>query len=105
MTAEQIAQFAAGLLALLFGYAPGLQPWYDGLAKQTKALIMGGLIIAVGAGAYALGCYYPTLLPPGWVVSCSQTGLAELIKLVLAALTANVGVFVLAVRPFQKPSA
>lgn len=101
MTAEILAGAASALLSLLFGYAPKLKPWYEALDGAYKRLLMGGLILAVAVAAFALSCYYPTLLPDGWVVQCTEASATQLIKLVGVALFANVSTFTLAVRPAQ----
>jgi hypothetical protein len=89
----------------MFGYAPKLKPWYEALDGAYKRLLMGGLILAVSAGAFGLSCYYPAILPEGWVLQCTQASANELIKITFAALAANVATFTLAVRPTAKPAA
>lgn len=92
MTAELIAMIAGALLSLGFSYIPGLAPWFDGLAKEYKQLIMLGLLVLVAAVSYGLSCL-------GWGaawgvnIPCDQAGLQALISQLIIAVIANASVY------------
>jgi hypothetical protein len=69
MTDNIIASLAGALLALLFGYAPGVRPWYEALEPTRKALVM-----ARAAGwrrlLYGAACYTPWQVG----VTCDEAG-------------------------------
>lgn len=91
MTSEGLAAIAATILSLAFSYLPGLAPKFDTLDVTTKRLIMGVLLLVVAGGAYAAGC--GGLVDIGLV--CGQVGAVELVKVVVAALTANQATYLL----------
>lgn len=95
MTENIVASLAGGLLALLFGYAPGLRSWYEALEPTRKALVMGGLLVVAAVLLYLAGCYTPW--PVG--VTCDQAGFWLLAQLFINALVANQAAYWLAVRP------
>ena len=45
MTDNIIASLAGAVLALLFGYAPGVRQWYEALEPTRKALVMAGALL------------------------------------------------------------
>lgn len=97
MTQDQLTGAAAILLSLLIAYIPGLNAWYSGLAKESKALLMAVLLLVVAVGSFALTC-------GGFVsigVVCDKNGLVALVQLYVLALIANQSTFTLFVRPFQ----
>ena len=95
MTDNIVASLAGALLALLFGYAPGLRQWYEALEPTRKALVML-LLLAVAAGVlYGAACYTPW--PVG--VTCDETGVWQLAQLFIAAAVANQAAYLLAVKP------
>ena len=53
MTDNIIASMAGALLSLLFGYAPGLRPWFEALEPTRKALVM--LVLLAVAAAVLVG--------------------------------------------------
>ena len=84
MDSELLAGAAGIALSLLFSYVPGLNGWFDSLESIYKRLVMGALVVLVGAGAYALAC---AGLYSG--VTCDQAGAIVAVKAVFAALVAN----------------
>ncbi len=95
MTDNIIASLAGSLLALLFGYAPGLRAWYEALEPTRKALVMLGLLAVASLLLYLAACYTPW--PVG--VTCDEAGAWQLAQLFIAALVANQATYLVAVRP------
>ena len=95
MTDNIVGSSAGALLALLFGYAPGLRQWYEALEPTRKALVMAGLLPAAAVLLYVAACYTPW--PVG--VTCGEDGFWQLARLFMAALVANQATYMLAVRP------
>ena len=96
MTDNVIASLAGALLALLFGYAPGVRPWYEALEPTRKALVML-VLLAVAAGVlYGAACYTP-LGAAG--ITCDEAGLWTVVRLFLAALVANQATYQIGVKP------
>ena len=96
MTDNVIASLAGALLALLFGYAPGVRQWYEALEPTRKALVML-LLLAVAAGVlYGAACYTP-LGAAG--ITCDEAGLWTVVRLFLAALVANQATYQIGVKP------
>lgn len=90
MTSEQLAALAGVILSLLFSYAPGLSDWFGKLAPTKKRLIMAGLILLVGAGAFGLSC-------AGLVtdIVCSTAGAWGMATMIFAALIGNQSAFLI----------
>ena len=96
MTDNIIASLAGALLALLFGYAPGVRQWYEALEPTRKALVML-LLLAVAAGVlYGAACYTP--LGAG-DITCDEAGLWAVVRLFLAAMVANQATYMIGVKP------
>ena len=95
MTDNIVGSLAGALLALLFGYAPGLRQWYEALEPTRKALVMAGLLLAAAAMLYVAACYTPW--PVG--VTCDEDGFWQLARLFMAALVANQATYQIAVSP------
>ena len=97
MSESNVVVLVAGaLLALLFGYAPGLRPWYEALEPTRKALVML-LLLAVAAGVlYGAACWTP--LDTGGV-TCDDAGLWLVVRLFMAAMVANQATYLIAVKP------
>ena len=53
---EVLTAAAGGLLSLLFLYTPRLKTWYNNQIRQTKALVMLGLLLLVTAAVTGLEC-------------------------------------------------
>ena len=85
MTDNVIASLAGALLALLFGYAPGVRQWYEALEPTRKALVMLLLLAVAAAVLYGAACYTP--LGP----ASSQV--------IPAALVANQATYQIGVKP------
>lgn len=90
-----IASLAGTLLALLFGYAPGLRSWYEALEPTRKALVMAGLLLAAAVLLYVAACYTPW--PVG--VTCDEPGVWQLVELFMAAMVANQATYLIGVKP------
>ena len=95
MTENTVGMLAGTLLALLFGYAPGLRTWYEALEPTRKALVMAGLLVASSAGLYGAACWTPW--PVG--VTCDDAGFWQLAQLFMAALVANQATYLIGVKP------
>lgn len=94
MSAEMLAGYAGVVLSLLFSYVPGLAPWFDGLDKKWKQLIMGMSLVVVAGVIYALGCAGISG-DFGLAVTCDRKGAVELINMLMAALVANQGAYLI----------
>lgn len=90
MTSEQLAALAGVILSLLFSYAPGLSEWFGKLAPTEKRLIMAGLILLVGAGAFGLACAGLVT-----IIVCSTAGAWGMATTIFAALIGNQSTFLL----------
>jgi hypothetical protein len=73
-------RLAGALLALLFGYAPGLRPWYEALEPTRKALVMAGALLVAALLLYGAACYTPWHVG----VTCDQTGFWTLAQLFIS---------------------
>ena len=97
MTESNIIVMLAGvILSLLFGYAPGLRPWYEALEPTRKALVMLLLLVVAAAVLYGAACYTP--LGAG-DITCDEAGLWTVVRLFLAALVANQATYMNGVKP------
>ena len=95
MTDNIVASLAGALLALLFGYAPGLRAWFEALEATRKALVMASLLLAAAVLLYVAACYTPW--PVG--VTCGEDGFWQLAQLFMAALVANQATYLIGVKP------
>lgn len=100
MSVDQLATFAGVLLSLLMAYVPGLSDAYDKLDTTRKASVMGGLLLVVAAGTFALSCF--NLVSLGIV--CTQRGAVDLVWLYIQALIANQGTYLIGVKPWKSAS-
>lgn len=97
MTTTDLAMIAGAILTLVFSYLPGLNKKFDALQPEQKRLIMLAMIVLVALGIYGLSCAgYGERL--GYSIQCGETGLLELIKLIISAAIANQGVYKLTKR-------
>jgi hypothetical protein len=94
MTSEQLALIASAILSLLFTYIPGLNVKYGGLQKETKALIMLGLVLAVAVGALALACS-GLAADFGLAVTCDKPGAVGLVLAFFYAVAGNQGTYLI----------
>jgi hypothetical protein len=88
MDAEFLAGTAGIVLSLLFSYVPGLNDWFNALEGIHKRLVMGALLVLVGAGAYGLAC--AGLLAS---IACNQDGAIVVVRAIVAALITNQSVY------------
>ena len=95
MTDNTVGMLAGAILALLFGYAPGLRPWYETLEPTRKALVMLALLAVAALLLYGAACYTP--FDTG--VTCDEAGLWQVVRLFLAAMIANQATYLNGVRP------
>jgi hypothetical protein len=92
MTAESLSLIAGTILSLAFSYIPGLRERFAALDATRKRLILLGVLLAASAAIYGLAC-------SGWgtvwgiSLTCSRSGLSELIRLTILAIIANQGVY------------
>lgn len=95
MSAEVLAGAAGVALALLFAYVPGLSTKYAALSKESKSLIMLGLLFLVAAVSVGIAC-------AGWAgdlgisVTCDKSGFIAVGKALLAAIVSNQSVYMIA---------
>jgi len=90
MTAEELSGIAGVVLSLGFSYIPGLSGWYEGLGADLKRVLMGAMLLVVAVAIFGLSCGGVVN-----VVECSQPGALGLIKILIAALVANQGTFLI----------
>lgn len=101
MTVEQLASVAGVVLSLLLAYVPGLATWYANKDAMSKARIMGGLLILVALSIFGMACAH-IISDFGLAVMCTKESALQLVQILIAALIANQGTFMLAVRPFKR---
>jgi len=98
MNPELLSILAGSLLALLFAYTPGLADWYQQLGSgkdgqpsdggTRKRLVMLVCLAMTALASFGLAC-------SGWghwfglELTCSQAGVAEMLKSFVLALAAN----------------
>jgi hypothetical protein len=95
MTENTVGMLAGALLALLFGYAPGLRQWYEALEPTRKALVMAGALLIAALLLYGAACYTPWQVG----VTCDEAGFWQLAQLFIAALVANQATYLIGVKP------
>lgn len=83
-----ISGAAGALLSALFEYIPGFHQWYNGLAEETKKLIMLGAVTLVSASVFGLSCTNSPLVA-GVGATCDRDGVWALVAAWVAAVTAN----------------
>ena len=88
---ETLVMILAGLLAVLFDWFPGLRPWFDGLSRTRKRLVMTGLLSLVAGLIFAGSC--KGLFETG--VACTVESLPLLLQYILSAAAANQAVHLL----------
>lgn len=84
VSAETLSAVAGAVLSLAFSLVPKLRNWFDGLTSNARRYVMIGLLAILSSAIFAASC-------KGWAswVACSADGLVGLIKVALAAATAN----------------
>jgi hypothetical protein len=95
MTENTVGMLAGALLALLFGYAPGVRQWYEALEPTRKALVMAGALLVAALLLYGAACYTPWQVG----VTCDEAGFWQLAQLFIAALVANQATYLIGVKP------
>ncbi len=96
MTDNAVASLAGVVLALLFGYAPGLRGWFEALEPTRKALAMLALLAVAAGVLYGAACWTPFNAAG---VTCDEPGVWLVVRLFLAAMVANQAAYLVAVRP------
>lgn len=89
VSVQVLAGLAGLILSLSFQYVPRLSDWYGKQDAQTKSLVMLASLIVASVLIYGGSC--TGLYPLG--IACGWGGVAELIRVFLAALVANQGTF------------
>lgn len=93
LTPQLLAGIVGLALSLVFAYIPKLNTWYAAKSEDTKKSIMGVLLIVFGVAIYALACV-PSLGFP--FVACPTGGIWSLLTIILSALVANQGTYLIA---------
>jgi hypothetical protein len=86
LSPEVLAGFAGLVLSVILEYLPWVAPFYEKFTAPEKRAVMGGLILAVGTGAYGLSCGGPFDF-----LECSTAGAWDLVELVFWTLVVNQG--------------
>lgn len=94
-----VMSLAGAVLALLFGYAPGVRTWYEALEPTRKALVMAGALLLASVLLYLAGCYTPWQVG----VTCDETGFWTLTQMFIAALVANQATYLIGVKAWRTP--
>lgn len=89
MTPETLSAAAAIVLSLVFSYMPGLAGKWALLASEQKKLIMLGLTVLVGIGAYGLACAGILTQLTGVAMACDQETALGLARSIVMAVIAN----------------
>jgi hypothetical protein len=88
MTPETLALVAGIILSLIFSYVPGLNTKFAGLSSEIKRVIILGLCILVGAGAFGLTCAgFGSVV--GAQLACTKEGLVTLFQSIVLVAIAN----------------
>ncbi len=94
MESNVLVMVAGVILALAFGYVPGLRGWYEAQDAVRKAQVMALLLLLASGGVFGAACYTP------WVaVECTGAGFWQLAELFVTALIANQATYLIGVRP------
>lgn len=90
MSSELLVSIAGVVLSLLFSYVPGVSDWFEELERKYKQSLMGVLLILVAGAVFGLSC-------AGLVdyVVCDQAGALGLVGLLIEALIANQGMYLI----------
>jgi hypothetical protein len=93
MTAQALSAAAGILLSLLFSYTPKLSTWYAAQSKETKQLIMLGLLFVTAGAAFGLACAGVLTDLFGITITCDKAGALGLASAFISALIANQAMF------------
>ena len=94
MTTETLVMVAGVILSLGFSYIPGLKEKFDLLTGIGKRLVMLCLLVLAAGGSYGLAC-------AGWgsglglALVCDQAGALGLVKVLIMAIMANQGAYLI----------
>lgn len=84
MTPESLAVLVGIVLSIGFEYIPGLHGWYNALDNTYQRLVMLGVMFAIVAVMFGLGC---ANLIKAW--ECTGAGAFEALKIFVLAMIAN----------------
>lgn len=84
MTPEVLAATAGIVISIGFEYIPGVHDWYNGLSNTYQRLLMLGVMFAIVAVMFGLGC---ANLIKTW--ECTTPGALEALKCFGIAMIAN----------------
>lgn len=101
MNADTLASLGAIVLSLGFAYIPRLKEWYAALEPTQKAGLMAVLLIVLSIAIFAASC--GDIISVG--ITCDKSGAVGLAQILIAALIANQGSYLLLVRPGQQQPA
>lgn len=103
MSPDALVAAAGAGLAIILAFAPKVKPWYEKRSVDEKRQILGGAVVgtAVLVGVGSCVPVIGSVLPPDWLVPCTQPSLGELARLTATALGANQGVYWTIVKPLQ----
>lgn len=107
MSPDVLVSAAGAGLALVLAFVPKIKEWYDKRSVDEKRQILGGFVVATAALVGVGSCVQVigSVLPPEWLVPCTQPSLGELARLTFTALGANQGAYWAIVKPLQALSA
>ena len=96
MTVEGLSVGAAVILSLAFSYVPGLNVKFAALRAEYKQLIMLGLLAAFSGCALGLACLDPEGAKVlGLTVICVKSDIYKFVSVLVQAIIANQGVFMI----------
>lgn len=98
MNSDTLASLGAIVLSLGFAYVPKLKDWYSALESTQKAGLMAVLLIVLSIAIFAASC--GQVIQVG--ITCDKQGAVGLVQILVSALIANQGAFLLLVRPGQQ---
>lgn len=104
MSAEEISIIAGVILTLVFSYIPGINSRFASLAPEYKRAIMLGLLVLVSGGILILACSGSGEMF-GTAITCDRAGAIEMLKVLVAAIIANQGVYAISPRVGGKSGA
>jgi len=101
MNAETLSSLLGAALALIVAYVPGFKGWFDALDGVYKRLAMAVGLIVVAAAVFGLTCA-GLAAQFGWQLTCDTAGAIGFVQVLLSALVANQGAYLLLVRKAAK---
>ena len=85
MTTTVLLAFAAALLSIVFRYVPGSDGWWANQPPVAKRGLMAVFVILAGVIIYGSACL-GFLEALNWNLACNESGMQQIISLVMAAL-------------------